>query len=58
MVFAVLSSIRVSTRQLRTLIRLFVLEGPANQAAVSYRRQSLHGRAILERDSPSDGPVV
>ena len=37
---------RLSTRQLRTLIRLFVLEAPANQVAVGCRRQSPYGRAI------------
>ena len=45
MVFALLPSTRLSTRQLRTLIRLFVLEGPANRAVVGCRRQSPHGRA-------------
>jgi len=58
MVFALLPSTRLSTRQLLTLIRLFVLEAPANQAAVGYRRQSPYGREILERNSPTRGPGV
>ena len=34
MVFALLTSTRLSTRQLRTLIRLFVLEGLPNRVPV------------------------
>ena len=46
MVVVLLPSTQLSTRQLRTLIRLFVLEGPANRAAVGCQRQWPHGRAI------------